>query len=80
LIPVRGVWLDCFEGIWFTPSTVETFLRDGKRVAIVSPELHGRDPMELWTALKKSPVASHPGLMLCTDVPESATDFFGGRA
>jgi hypothetical protein len=34
LIPVRGVWLDCFEGIWFTPSTVETFLRDGKRVAI----------------------------------------------
>jgi len=72
-----GVWLDAFESVWFGPSQIETFLRDGKRVAVVSPELHGRDPMDLWTALKASPVASHPGLMLCTDVPERATAFFG---
>jgi hypothetical protein len=73
-----GVWLDAFEGVWFTPAMIETFLRDGKRVALVSPELHGRDPMDLWTALRDSRVAAHPALMLCTDVPERAAAFFGG--
>lgn len=74
-----GVWLDAFESTWYTPSHIETFLRDGKQVAIVSPDLHGRDPLPLWTLLKESRLDAHPRLMLCTDMPESATEFFGGR-
>lgn len=75
-----GVWLDAFESIWYTPATIESFLRDDKQVAIVSPELHGRDHLAFWSTLKASPVASHPKLMLCTDLPEQATAFFGGQS
>jgi len=73
-----GVWLDAFESVWYTPARIEAFLRDGKQVAVVSPELHGRDPLPLWVTLKDSGIATHPRLMLCTDFPERATAFFGG--
>jgi hypothetical protein len=75
-----GVWLDGFESIWYQPADIETFLRDGKQVAVVSPELHGRDPMALWPALRSSGVADHPDLILCTDIPEDATAYFGGKS
>jgi hypothetical protein len=74
----RGVWLDAFVSVWYTPAVIESFLRDGKQVTIVSPELHGRDHMDLWAALKSSGIATHPELMLCSDIPEAATTFFGG--
>ena len=70
-----GVWLDAFVSTWYTPHDIETFLRDGKQVCVVSPELHGRDHRELWTELKS--LSAHPDLMLCTDIPEAATAFFG---
>jgi hypothetical protein len=72
-----GVWVDCFETIWYTPDTIETFLRDGKRVCLVSPELHGRDPMPLWSLLQASSLVAHPSLMLCTDLPERAATLLG---
>jgi hypothetical protein len=72
-----GVWLDAFMSTWYSPAYIETFLRDGKQVCIVSPELHGRDHNDLWAALKASPVSAHPNLMLCTDIPEEATALFG---
>jgi hypothetical protein len=75
-----GVWVDGFERTWFTAATLETFLRDGKRVAVVSPELHGRDPMDLWPILRRSAIAAHPALMLCTDLPERASAYFGDGA
>jgi hypothetical protein len=70
----EGVWLDNFEGEWFGLETITALLSQGKRVCIVSSELHGRDPMELWTMLL--PVSGHGNLMLCTDFPERAEDFF----
>jgi hypothetical protein len=33
----------------------------------------------LWALLKPSEVADHPALMLCTDLPEDAADWFGGK-
>ncbi|HVH82360.1 MAG TPA: hypothetical protein VM782_23395 [Stellaceae bacterium] len=71
-----GVWLDAFEGLWYTPQVIESFLRDGKRVCIVSPELHGRDYGSLWSLLRSSHLSSAPDLMLCTDLPEQAIDYF----
>jgi hypothetical protein len=70
-----GVWLDAFQALWYSPKLIEDFLRDGKRVCLVSPELHGRDHTELWTLLKTSRLATAPGLMLCTDLPELAREF-----
>jgi hypothetical protein len=75
-----GVWLDAFTGQWWEPAVAEGFLRDGKRVCIVSPELHGRDPLPLWSRLEASGLAAHPALMLCTDLPEDARARFGASA
>lgn len=73
---VAGIWLDAFSGIWYTADFVEELLQTGKRVCIVSPELHGQDPVPLWNMLK--PISQHPSLIICTDQPESARNFFGG--
>ena len=69
-----GVWLDAFESEWYGSDLIEELLSSGKRVCIVSPELHQRDHMPLWERL--TVLADESGLMLCTDFPEQAKDFF----
>lgn len=69
-----GVWLDAFHGRWFDPSVVEDHLRAGKKVCIVSPELHGRDPDELWPSIR--PFSRDEHVSLCTDRPVEAREFF----
>lgn len=71
-----GVWLDAFHGPWWGPALVESLLARGKRVCVVSPELHGRPHDAVWRSLERW--AAHPGLALCTDHPEQARAFFGG--
>jgi hypothetical protein len=75
-----GVWLDAFEGQWYSASVIERFLRDGKKVCIVSPELHGREHRSLWSSLKQSGLVAHPDLTLCTDLPEDAVAFLEGSS
>jgi hypothetical protein len=71
-----GVWLDSFGPIWFDRSVIERHLAAGKRVCVVSPELHGRDPETLWPMLES--LSSPQGkLMLCTDLPDRARSYFG---
>ncbi len=74
----KGVWLDAFHFQWYGTGEINAFLRDGKRVCIVSPELHQRDPKPLWELLKASHLKDHPDLTLCTDMPEDAIAMFGG--
>jgi glycerophosphoryl diester phosphodiesterase len=69
-----GVWLDSFEGEWFSNAAIQTLLSTGKQVCVVSSELHGRDPQALWRQL--SALNHQDGLMLCTDIPEDAANFF----
>lgn len=73
-----GVWIDAFFGDWLTGETLDRHLDAGKRVCVVSPELHGRDPMQLWERLAGSSAARRPGAMLCTDRPEQAEAIFHG--
>lgn len=70
----KGVWLDCFESDWIDEEAVRRHLSAGKSVCVVSPELHGRPHEAAWTALRG--VASEPQLMLCTDMPYAARDYF----
>ncbi len=51
-------------------------LKNGKKVCIVSPELHNRDYINLWEILKTSGLQKVDGLILCTDKPVEATNFF----
>lgn len=69
-----GVWLDGFESEWYAKSVIEDLLMQGKRVCIVSPELHRREYHELWRKIKA--ISSSEKLILCTDVPEVAAEFF----
>lgn len=72
-----GVWVDAFAEDWITPSAVTAHLEAGKRVCVVSPELHGRDRLGLWQRLRDVPAP--PGrLLLYTDHPEEAKSFFHG--
>ncbi len=65
----HGVWLDAFFGDWITPGVVREHLNAGKRVALVSPELHGRPyeaAWDVWKGLKGDNIA------ICTDLPDLA--------
>lgn len=73
-----GVWLDGFESEWYSMNDIAEFLRLGKKVCIVSPELHGRDPEALWNRLVKSGMVANSDLMICTDRPDIAAPFLGG--
>lgn len=70
----QGVWLDCFERDWIDEGAVRRHLAAGKAVCVVSPELHGRPHEQAWAALRG--LAGEPRVMLCTDFPEAARDYF----
>lgn len=72
-----GVWLDSFYSEWFTEQTVQHLLDEGKKVCIVSADLHKRDVAEQWQKIKGFHGLQNENLMLCTDRPEDAANFFG---
>lgn len=72
----EGVWLDQFDREWFDVDFLTSLLDTGKRVCVVSSELHRRDYSRLWKMLQ--PLAACDNLILCTDVPEKAQYFFRG--
>lgn len=73
-----GVWLDDLgPSRWWSTGTVRAHLDAGKRVAVVSPELHGRDHRDAWDALLDPALAGAEHLALCTDLPGEATKVFG---
>ena len=71
-----GVWLDAFEGEWWTLDTLRSLHTRGKVIAIVSPELHKRPHEKLWRTLRELEDEIREGLMLCTDFPDAAAATF----
>jgi hypothetical protein len=72
----EGVWIDGFHGEWWDETLIKRHLDAGKKVCIVSPELHRRSHQPFWDILADWSVRFHPALMLCTDLPEDATAHF----
>jgi glycerophosphoryl diester phosphodiesterase len=70
-----GVWLDSFASDWFSSDLIVELLNLGKRVCLVSPELHGRDHLDLWDKILS--LRGNDRLILCTDYPIQAKSFFG---
>lgn len=68
------VWLDAFERPWYGVELITQLLAGGKQVAVVSPELHRREPAALWASLKT--LEAHDGLFLCTDLVDAALETF----
>lgn len=75
-----GVWIDGFFSTdWITEELIKKHISDGKTVCIVSPELHGRNNHnEFWEKLKRYDIDSSE-VMLCTDYPIDAKEFFYGK-
>jgi len=65
-----GVWLDAFHDEWYDRSTITRHLQRGKNVCIVSPELHRRDPNQIWEMLLALEVPAPARLQICTDHPD----------
>jgi glycerophosphoryl diester phosphodiesterase len=72
-----GVWLDAFHSDWWDAGTVDRLLDQGLGVCVVSPDLHRRDHRPAWDKLAVVVErASSDRLMLCTDFPQKAREFF----
>lgn len=74
-----GIWLDCFNSDWYDCNLIDTYLEKGKSICIVSADLHKRDVKEQWSIIKQCKYFDSGSLMLCTDYPETAREFFYGK-
>ncbi len=71
-----GVWLDCFLSDWYKAAQVDDLLEQGKKVCVVSADLHKRSTDAQWQTLKMARNINSPNLLLCTDKPLEARQFF----
>lgn len=74
LADAAGIWLDAFAAEWWTTDLVAAHIAAGRRVAIVSPELHGRDPSHRWRLLREAGWKHRDDVLLCTDHPQAARE------
>ena len=74
-----GVWLDGFWSTnWITEELIQGHIKNGKEVCLVSPDLHGNEYREFWKNLKIWNV-DNTKILLCTDHPDEAKEFFYGK-
>lgn len=74
----KGIWLDSFNSNVFCSDEVIDYLESGKKVCIVSPELHRKDESEMWKEIKSLPVEYYGSnrLLICTDKIEKVFEYF----
>lgn len=72
----KGIWLDMFNSDWYRIDLINYYLGLSKRVVIVSPELHQRECLGLWTRLRNECDIHNDLLSLCTDYPDRAREYF----
>lgn len=72
-----GVWLDSFYSEWFDELVLLDLLNKNKKICIVSADLHGRDVSEQWSKLKSYEAIKSNDIMLCTNIAEKASVYFG---
>lgn len=73
----QGVWMDMFLSDWIEECDIAQHLEKGKKVCIVSPDLHKRTHLSFWERLCRMSIIQSDNLMLCTDFPEEAKTLFG---
>jgi hypothetical protein len=76
---IAGIWLDGFDGVWYNPDIIKSHLSAGKKVCVVSEELHGRSADTQWASLKEWGFHREQDFMLCTDLPEKAKQYFSNE-
>lgn len=71
-----GVWLDCFNSDWYGTDVIDNLISQNKKVCIVSADLHKRETDYQWELISKCKSINNDNLMLCTDYPEKAKEYF----
>lgn len=72
-----GIWVDAFyDENWLDEKVVMRHIKANKEVCLVSPELHGNDFTRVWKLLKETGLYKNDLLALCTDMPDSAEEYF----
>ena len=72
-----GIWLDAFyDDSFMSTSNINKCLKQGKKVFIVSPELHGKKYKAFWQEMKDNNIHENELVVLCTDKPDEAKEFF----
>jgi hypothetical protein len=79
----KPAWVDSFGDKELPVATLDSLVVGNIPIAIVSTELHGCEHTQMWSSLQtwlscQSP-AVHSRLMLCTDFPYDAEEYFNGR-
>ncbi len=75
----HGLWIDCFFNNWVTEDVILNHIKNGKKVCLVSPDLHKRDYLNFWKFLKRTSIINSENIMLCTDYPEEAQKYFNKK-
>lgn len=74
-----GVWIDGFRDFeWFSEDILAEHIHNGKMLCLVSPELHGKDNYKAFWKKIKGYNIDFSKVMLCTDFPDEAKEFFNG--
>jgi hypothetical protein len=72
----QGVWIDAFyDDSWITEELILKHVKNGKKICLVSPELHSLPYLKFWEKLKSFKI-DYSEIMLCTDLPDEANNFF----
>lgn len=75
-----GVWLDEFHSHWIDEAVIAQHVSNGKKVCIVSPELHRRQYQDEWNHYRDiDRKLGSDAVMLCTDYPIAAKEFFDAK-
>ncbi|MER3382678.1 phosphodiesterase [Pectobacterium aroidearum] len=74
-----GIWLDSFNSDWYEAEVIDNLIISGRNVCVVSADLHKREKNRQWEIIKKCKSIKDDRLMLCTDYPEDAEEFFHGK-
>lgn len=74
----RTVWLDSFYSDWWKGDFDFDDLVDSFDVYVVSPELHGREPLEAWEFLANKSVEGKT-FGICTDFPKEVSEWLTPR-
>lgn len=76
---IKWLWLDEFQRHWISNKIITKHIKNGKKLCIVSPELHGRKHKKIWRQYLDLPKKILRSVYLCTDFPEEADFVFNGN-
>lgn len=75
----NGFWLDEFNTHWISKDLILSYLNKGKKICVVSPDLHKRAYLLEWETYKNIEIKTNDqveNFWLCTDYPETAKSYF----